>query len=263
MRKLILVSLSVLLILVGQPAQATRCADGTYSSSTGRGTCSRHGGIASNNNAIQAAAIKANLEKQKRNAEIAKAKAKLDAEIQAKADAQARSEGYKNAAHKQNEEKIAEQKKLAAEKLAKAQLDAELEIARIKAETEAEIKRIEDARVLAEKVEAERIAAQAKLQAAIYADIMAKEQKRLNPNNPRQWMMQTNNFVICNEFGGTYTSRTGQNCHGFIVCEQLLINAGYATLTGSNTTTQMQQWINAGRLIQTPDNPMCSTIKGK
>ena len=255
MKKLIAIVFAVSLI-APSPAQATRCADGTYSSSTGRGTCSKHGGIASNSNAIQAAAIKANLERQKKIAEIAKAKAKLDAEIQAKADAQARSEGYKNAAHKQNEEKIAE-------KLAKAQLDAELEIARIKAETEAEIKRIEDARVLAEKVEAERIAAQTKLQAAIYADIMAKEQKRLNPNNPRQWMMQTNNFVICNEFGGTYTSRTGQNCHGFIVCEQLLINAGYATLTGSNTTTQMQQWINAGRLIQTPDNPMCATIKGK
>jgi hypothetical protein len=262
MKKLIAIVFAVSLI-APSPAQATRCADGTYSSSTGRGTCSKHGGIASNSNAIQAAAIKANLERQKKIAEIAKAKAKLDAAVQAKADAQARSEGYKNAAHKQNEEKIAEQKRLAAEKLAKAQLDAELEIARIKAETEAEIKRIEDARILAEKVEAERIAAQAKLQAAIYADIMAKEQKRLNPNNPRQWMMQTNNFVICNEFGGTYTSRTGQNCHGFIVCEQLLINAGYATLTGSNTTTQMQQWINAGRLVQTPDNPMCSNIKGK
>ena len=40
-----------LLLLSGgfTPAQAaqTKCKDGTYSSSTGKGTCSRHGGVAS------------------------------------------------------------------------------------------------------------------------------------------------------------------------------------------------------------------------
>lgn len=41
--------LSLILFSVGfTPAQAslTKCKDGTYSSSTGRGTCSKHGGIA-------------------------------------------------------------------------------------------------------------------------------------------------------------------------------------------------------------------------
>jgi hypothetical protein len=38
-----------LLVLSGgfTPAQAAQCKDGTYSSSTGRGTCSKHGGVAS------------------------------------------------------------------------------------------------------------------------------------------------------------------------------------------------------------------------
>jgi len=31
--------------IVPVPAQATRCADGTYSLSTGQGTCSWHGGV--------------------------------------------------------------------------------------------------------------------------------------------------------------------------------------------------------------------------
>lgn len=35
-----------LLPITSSPAQATRCKDGTYSSSTGRGTCSGHGGVA-------------------------------------------------------------------------------------------------------------------------------------------------------------------------------------------------------------------------
>ena len=40
--------LALILFLVGfTPAQAaqTKCKDGTYSSSTGRGTCSSHGGV--------------------------------------------------------------------------------------------------------------------------------------------------------------------------------------------------------------------------
>jgi|688.fasta_scaffold366885_1 hypothetical protein len=40
-----------LLVLSGgfTPAQAAQCKDGTYSSSTGRGTCSGHGGVVSKN----------------------------------------------------------------------------------------------------------------------------------------------------------------------------------------------------------------------
>jgi hypothetical protein len=84
------------------PAQAalTKCKDGTYSSSTGRGTCSSHGGVASkydkvnkkikakllkdygivisdqsNYDSIQLGAALANLEKQKANNALAKLKA--------------------------------------------------------------------------------------------------------------------------------------------------------------------------------------------
>jgi hypothetical protein len=48
MKKAILAIVLVAGLLNPLPAQAklTECKDGTYSSSTGRGTCSRHGGIA-------------------------------------------------------------------------------------------------------------------------------------------------------------------------------------------------------------------------
>ena len=189
-----------LLLLSGgfTPAQAslTKCKDGTYSTSTGRGTCSSHGGVASSSSAeydkivarikknygitisgttslINVAAAEALLKKQKANA-------KADAARQAQA-------------------KIDEAKKLEA---------------------------------------------------------------KLNPNNPRQYVMQTDNFVMCNEFGGTYNTSTGQNCIGFIVCEQLLVNKGHTTLRGNNTRTSLDSWITGGRLVQIEDNPECALIKG-
>ena len=84
-----------LLVLSGgfTPAQAAQCKDGTYSSSTGRGTCSGHGGVASWDNApvkkISSAAQKAIK---------AKADAAAKKAIKAKADAKAKQLGFKNAA---------------------------------------------------------------------------------------------------------------------------------------------------------------------
>ena len=49
--KKVIVAMMVLglLPITSSPAQAaqTKCKDGTYSSSTGKGTCSKHGGVAS------------------------------------------------------------------------------------------------------------------------------------------------------------------------------------------------------------------------
>jgi len=57
--------LSLILFSIGfTPAQATRCKDGTYSSSTGRGTCSSHGGVVNNYEAIQINAANLLLERQ-------------------------------------------------------------------------------------------------------------------------------------------------------------------------------------------------------
>jgi hypothetical protein len=186
-----------LLVLSGGFTQAqaaqTKCKDGTYSSSTGRGTCSSHGGVASSSSAeydkivarikknygititgttslINVAAAEANLKRQKENA-------KVDAAKQAQA-------------------KIDNAKKLEA---------------------------------------------------------------KLNPNNPRQYVMQTDNFVLCREFGASHSL---QNCIGFIVCEQLLVNKGYTTLPGNNTRTSLDSWISGGRLVQIEDNPECALIKG-
>lgn len=186
-----------LLLLSGgfTPAQAaqTKCKDGTYSSSTGRGTCSSHGGVASSSSAeydkivarikknygitingttslINVAAAEANLKRQKENA-------KIDAARQAQA-------------------KIDDAKKLEA---------------------------------------------------------------KLNPNNPKQYLMQTDNFVLCREFGAPHSL---QNCIGFVICEQLLVNKGYTTLVGNNTRTSLDYWISGGRLVQIEDNPECALIKG-
>ena len=52
--KKVIVAMMVLglLPITSSPAQATKCKDGTYSSSTGRGTCSKHGGIATSSDKI-------------------------------------------------------------------------------------------------------------------------------------------------------------------------------------------------------------------
>jgi hypothetical protein len=71
--------------------------------------------------------------------------------------------------------------------------------------------------------------------------------------------MQTDNFVLCREFGASHSL---QNCIGFIVCEQLLVNKGHTTLPGNNTRTSLDSWIAGGRLVQIEDNPECALIKG-
>ena len=55
-----------LLPITSSPAQAaqTKCKDGTYSSSTGKGTCSSHGGVVNNYEAIQINAASLLLERQ-------------------------------------------------------------------------------------------------------------------------------------------------------------------------------------------------------
>lgn len=195
MKKIVFI-VSLLLLSGGfTPAQAaqTKCKDGTYSSSTGRGTCSSHGGVASSSSAeydkivarikknygititgttslINVAAAEALLKRQKENA-------KADAARQAQA-------------------KIDDAKKLEA---------------------------------------------------------------KLNPNNPKQYLMQTDNFVLCREFGAPHSL---QNCIGFVICEQLLVNKGYTTLVGNNTRTSLDYWISGGRLVQIENNPECALIKG-
>lgn len=264
MKKAILAIALVAGLLNPVPAQAnlTKCKDGTYSSSTGRGTCSRHGGVAVSQ--VQMYAIQANLKRQQEIARIAKEKAAIEKSLKEKADADARAAGYKNAAAKIQAEKIAEDKRIAAEKAEQQRIETELEIERLKAEAEAEVLRIQNAKILEDKLQAEKIAAQAKIQAAAYADMMAKQEKQLNPNNPRQYVMQTHNFTLCDQFGGTYNRGLGKDCSGFVICEQHLVNKGYAiekTFNGP-MRNDIELWISQGRLIQTPDNPSCALIKG-
>jgi copper chaperone CopZ len=195
MKKVSFILSLILFSAMFTPAQAaqTKCKDGTYSSSTGRGTCSSHGGVASSSSAeydkivarikknygitingttslINVAAAEANLKRQQANQ-------KADAARQAQA-------------------KIDDAKKLEA---------------------------------------------------------------KLNPNNPKQYLMQTDNFVLCREFGAPHSL---QNCIGFVICEQLLVNKGYTTLVGNNARTSLDYWISGGRLVQIEDNPECALIKG-
>ena len=257
--------LSLVVFSVGfTPAQAAQCKDGTYSSSTGRGTCSGHGGVSSWGSApaksISAAAVEANLKRQQEIAKAAVIKAAADKAIKAKADAAARLLGFKNAADQVQSEKIAEQKRLAAEKAEQQLIETELEIARLKAEAEAEVLRIQNAKILEDKLQAALIAAQTKVQDAIYADKMEKENKRLNPNNSRQYVMPYSNFTLCDKYGGQYYSANA--CVGFLVCEQQLVNSGYTIPFGNNSTSSLTMWLRMGQLVQTPDNPSCASIKG-
>lgn len=248
------------------PAQAAQCKDGTYSSSTGRGTCSGHGGVASWGSApsksISKAAVEANLKRQQEIAKAAAIKAAADKLIKAKADAAAKLLGFKNAADQAQSEKIAEQKIVAAEKAEQQLIETELEIARLKAETDAEILRIQNAKILEDKLDAERTAAKDKLAAANNVILLAKQEKQLNPNNPRQYVVASTNLVICNEFGGTYTRPNG--CQGFIICEQSLANSGYAAEKVFNgpMRNMIEYYVASGHLRQTPDNPSCALIKG-
>jgi hypothetical protein len=250
--------------ITSSPAQAAQCKDGTYSSSTGRGTCSGHGGVASWGNApaqsISKAAVEANLKRQQEIAKAALIKAAADKAIKAKADSAAKLLGFKNAADQAQAEKIAEDKRIAAEKAEQQLIETELEIARLKAEAEAEVLRIQNAKILEDKLNAEKIAAQTKVQNAIYAEKMEKENKRLNPNNPRQYVMPYSNFTLCDQYGGQY--RSANACVGFLVCEQQLVNSGYTIPSGSNSRSSLEQWLRMGQLVQTPDNPSCASIKG-
>jgi hypothetical protein len=285
MKKISFILALVLFSAVFTPAQAaqTKCKDGTYSSSTGRGTCSSHGGVASSSSAeydkivarikknygitingttslINVAAAEANLKRQNENAKADAARAAADKAIKAKADAAARLLGFKNAADQAQAEKIAEDKRIAAEKAEQQLIETELEIARIKAEAEAEVLRIQNAKILEDKLNAEKISAQAKVQGAIYAEKMEKENKRLNPNNARQYVMPHSNFTLCDQYGGQYYS--DKKCVGFVVCEQQLVNSGYTVPFGNNTSSSLDMWLRMGQLVQTPDNPTCALIKG-
>ena len=67
MKKVIVVMMVLgLLPINSSPAQAaqTKCKDGTYSSSTGKGTCSSHGGVVNDYEQIQIGAANALLAKQ-------------------------------------------------------------------------------------------------------------------------------------------------------------------------------------------------------
>ena len=189
-----------LLLLSGgfTPAQAaqTKCKDGTYSSSTGRGTCSHHGGVASSS-----------------SAEYDKIVARIK---------------------KNYGITITGTTSLINVAAAEALLKRQKENAKIDAARQAQAK-IDDAKKL---------------------------EAKLNPNNPKQYVMQTDNFVLCNEFGGKHSSSTGENCIGFIICEQLLVNKGYTSLPGNNTRSSLDVWISGGRLVQIQDNPECALIKG-
>ena len=259
-----------LLVLSGgfTPAQAAQCKDGTYSSSTGRGTCSGHGGVASWDNAapslkVSKAAVEINLKRQKEMAIASAARAAADKVMKAKADTAARSLGFKNAADQIQSEKIARKKIVAAEKAEQQLIETELEIARLKAETDAEILRIQNATILEDKLNAERTAAKDKLAAAANAILLAKQEKQLNPNNPRQYIVASTNLTICTEFGGTYSGR-GSSCQGFIICEQSLANSGYAAEKVFNgpMRNMIEYYVASGHLRQTPDNPSCALIKG-
>jgi len=264
MKKVSFILSLILFSAMFTPAQAAQCKDGTYSSSTGRGTCSRHGGVASWGSApsqsISKAAVEANLKRQQEIAKAAVIKAAADKAIKAKADAAARLLGFKNAADQAQSEKIAENKRVAAEKAEQQLIETELEIARLKAEADAEVLRIQNAKILEDKLQAEKITAQTKVQNAIYAEKMEKENKRLNPNNPRQYVMPHSNFTLCDQYGGQY--RSANACVGFVVCEQQLVNSGYTIPVGSNAYSSLEQWLRMGQLVQTPDNPSCASIKG-
>ena len=190
--------LSLILFSIGfTPAQAaqTKCKDGTYSSSTGRGTCSSHGGVASKYDKV--------------NKEI---KARL---------------------LKEHGIVITDPNSYGSIQLGAALALLERQKANAKADAAKH--------------------AQAKI------DNAKKLEAKLNPNNPRQYVMQTDNFVLCREFGASHSL---QNCIGFIVCEQLLVNKGYTTLPGNNTRTSLDSWIAGGRLVQIEDNLECALIKG-
>ena len=134
--KKVIVAMMVLglLPITSSPAQAAQCKDGTYSSSTGRGTCSGHGGVASWGSApsqsISKAAVEANLKRQQEIAKAAAIKAAADKAIKDKADADARKLGFKNAAAKILSDKLAESKRIADEKLEQAKNEAEMEAAK-------------------------------------------------------------------------------------------------------------------------------------
>jgi hypothetical protein len=51
MKKISFILALIVFSAVFTPAQAAKCKDGTYSSSTGRGTCSSHGGVVSSSSA--------------------------------------------------------------------------------------------------------------------------------------------------------------------------------------------------------------------
>ena len=266
MKKVSFILSLILFSAMFTPAQAAQCKDGTYSSSTGRGTCSRHGGVASWGSApsqsISKAAVEANLKRQQEIAKAAVIKAAADKAIKAKADAAARLLGFKNAADQAQSEKIAENKRVAAEKAEQQLIETELEIARLKAEADAEILRIQNAKILEDKLDAERTAAKDKLAAANNAILLAKQEKQLNPNNPRQYVVVSTNLTICKEFGGTYASPNG--CQGFIICEQSLANNGYAAdkVFNGPMRNMIEYYVASGHLRQTPDNPSCALIKG-
>ena len=177
------------------PAQAapTKCKDGTVSYSTGKGTCSHHGGVASSS-----------------SAEYDKIVARIK---------------------KNYGITITGTTSLINVAAAEALLKRQKENAKIDAARQAQAK-IDDAKKL---------------------------EAKLNPNNPKQYLMQTDNFVLCREFGAPHSL---QNCIGFVICEQLLVNKGYTTLVGNNTRTSLDYWISGGRLVQIEDNPECALIKG-
>ena len=172
----------------------------------------------------------------------------------------ARSLGFKNAADQIQSEKIARKKIVAAEKAEQQLIETELEIARLKAETDAEILRIQNATILEDRLNAERTAAKDKLAAAANAILLAKQEKQLNPNNPRQYIVASTNLTICTEFGAA----RGSNCQGFIICEQSLANSGYAAEKVFNgpMRNMIEYYVASGHLRQTPDNPSCALIKG-
>jgi len=174
-------------------AAPTKCKDGTFSSSTGKGTCSHHGGVASSS-----------------SAEYDKIVARIK---------------------KNYGITITGTTSLINVAAAEALLKRQKENAKIDAARQAQAK-IDDAKKL---------------------------EAKLNPNNPKQYLMQTDNFVLCREFGAPHSL---QNCIGFVICEQLLVNKGYTTLVGNNTRTSLDYWISGGRLVQIEDNPECALIKG-
>jgi hypothetical protein len=64
MKKVSFILSLILFSAMFTPAQAAQCKDGTYSSSTGRGTCSSHGGVVNDYEQIQIGAANALLARQ-------------------------------------------------------------------------------------------------------------------------------------------------------------------------------------------------------